>query len=52
MELKAPDLTRVTTKALNMPIVKNRTRLESFCENCRQQSIKWGFCYICGLEVK
>ena len=50
MELKIPSLERAKTKDLNMPQIK--TRIEDFCEYCRQHSIKWGFCYICGLEIR
>ena len=43
MELRLPELRHQETKVLNMPIVRNKTRMESFCENCRQDSIKWRF---------
>jgi len=50
--MELPNLMRQKTKALNMPAVKIKTRIENFCEMCRQHSIKWGFCFICGFEVK
>ena len=51
MEIKLPSLARTETKDLNMPFVRNK-RLESFCEYCRQHSMKWSFCFICGFEAR
>ena len=50
MELTS--LSRVNSKALNIPMSRSKTRVESFCENCRKRSIKFGFCFICGFEVR
>jgi len=50
--MEMPNLTRTESKCITLPIVRNKTRFESFCENCKQNSIKWRFCFICGFEVR
>ena len=50
--MELPNLNQTERKGIRLPFVKNKTRFESFCENCRQNSIKWNFCFICGFETR